>query len=246
MDPEKQRDLEKILKCLALSAEEGNGTHGERDTARKMAEKIMAKWGLEYADIYRHGKAEERQAIFVKVEVELRGNRKDKLEHFLAASVARAFDGDAIGSVRWSDGKPIVYICATKLEAEIIIFIFKSLRRTVSKMADMYAKSNPYSTRGDKDAYRLGLIKTLAQRLSDMYKRRNAAMDEECRALILVKKDDIQKFVASAFTDGRVKTKPLSVSGSREAFRAGLADGHKVNIASPGESKARERITASS
>lgn len=245
MDQEMQKDIDRVLKCLALSAEENNGTDGERESAKRMAEKIMAKWGLQYADIYRQGKSEVRETIYVKLVVELRGTRKDKLEHLLASFVAKAFDGDAIGSRRGEDGKPIVYICATKLEAEIIVFIFKHLRRSVSKMTDQYGKSNPYASRGDKDAYRLGLIRTLGKRLEDMYKQRNLTMNEECRALILVKKDDVAEFIKNAFGGGRmIKTKGIQVNGSHASYRSGLNDGHKINISSPGESKARERITA--
>lgn len=245
MDPQMLKDIETILKLLNLADEGKNDKANERDVAFRKAQKLMEKWGLQDADVYRHGKMTGAAPdIFVTIIVELRGVRKDKLEHLLAHYVAEAFDGQAIGG--YEDGKPCVRIYATKLEAEIIVFIFKRLRRSVSKMADLYMKNNPYLRRIEKDSYRLGLIRTLGARLKALYKAREEGMDSECRALIVVKKGDINKYIKKDLGGGSIRQTGVSIHGSKESYERGRADGHNVNIAGPGEAKAPPQRIAQS
>jgi hypothetical protein len=220
----KEEVISKIMKLMELGNEEKNNNPHERETAMRMAAKMMAEYSIDFADL-RSGKPKED--VFIELEVEGTSDVKVDFESRLAFYIAHAFDCEMINTYRhgpWS----IVFI-GTKHDLEIAVFFYKYLRRTLGAMARL---KYPKDTKSSRRNYCFGMVTVIGDRLDDLYKKREEFIPSDCRALVIVKKDGLQKFFHEKFPN-RVNGRKTSIKGDMGAYYNGKADGKTVNLSRP-------------
>jgi hypothetical protein len=211
--------IEKVLKLMEMAKDTSGTTDGEKANANKLAAKLMADYSLEFADIRVGAKPSFTYETF---ELDMNGDPVN-WAGTLANRIAQAFDVRVIQRT-WNNWQ-LVY-CGTKNDITLSVYFFTFLKRTVGKMSSKYTRA------ADRETFAFGMVKTIGDRMEDLYKARNASFDSNCSALMVVKTDGLEKYVKDAFPN-LSKSKSVRLNGSTEAHEAGRAAGHKVNISRP-------------
>ena len=216
----KQELVERVMKLLALGDADKNDNPHERENAQRLAAKLMAEYSLDFIDLKTHSKKED---LFARFDVPGAEGVKVNWEFSLAGSVAKVFDCNLVGS--HLKGWDLCFM-GTKSDLEIAVFFFKYLRRTVGRMAEV-----KYSKIQERNNYAFGMTITLKDRLDDLFKRRDEFIPSDCRDLMVLKKDDLQKFQKEQFP--RTHQTHFSIGKDAASYNRGREDGHRVNLSRP-------------
>jgi hypothetical protein len=221
MDDEKLAAMNKIMKLLELG-KDANGAYGpEQEAANTMAAKLMAKWAVDFTDL--RG-MDAKSNVFEKHKIDPLDCVYCDWEATLANAIGTAFDVRVINA-----RQPVWYLnfLGTKTDLEIAIFFYRHLRRTVCRKSE-----TEFKRKADQETYAFGMVRTIASRLTDLYKRRQEVMESDCRAMVIVKQDGLQDFVKDQFPVIR-QGRSTKLKGSSAAYAQGQADGHKVGLNRP-------------
>lgn len=221
MDEEKLAAMQKIMKLLELG-KEGNGAYTpEQEAANTMAAKLMAKYAIDFTELRA---SNSKGHVFEKMVIDPLDVVYCDWEACLANSIAKAFDVRMVNSKHpvWT-----INFMGVKSDLEIVIFFYRHLRRTVGRKSEI-----EFKRKADQETYAYGMVRTISQRLQDLYKKREEVMESDCRAMVLVKTDGLEKFVKDMFPS-LTTSKARTLKGSSEAYSRGLADGQKVGLNRP-------------
>jgi len=224
MDEKKQDMIQKILKLLELGDADKNSNPHERELAQKKAAQMMAEHSLSFADL-REGKP--KSDIYTRIDIDGSEETRVPWEGILANGVGKTFDCFVVscGGSR-SDSSPwqLAFLGA-KTDIEIAVFFFKYLRRTVGVMSERTVKGARA-----QDSYATGTVATILNRLDDLYKKKEEFIPADCKALIVVKKNDVRDFVKKEFPS-LVQIK--NNTRMDDNYHKGRADGHRINLSRP-------------
>ena len=219
MTEDQNRIIEKVLKLMELAKEETNSHSAERESAQKMAAKLMEQYSLDFADL-RTGKP--KNGIFQQFDLGMGEDVVDWLGS-LANGIAKAFD---VKIVQRSNPWTLMY-CGTKTDIDISIYFFRYLRRSVSMQS-----SRAFTKKADQKTFAFGMVKVIAERMKGLYEKRNELFSSDSRALMVVKQDGLDEFVHQQFPN-ITRGRSIKLGGSHEAHLAGKEAGRKVNISRP-------------
>jgi hypothetical protein len=220
MDAKQQAIIDRILKLMELAKDENGGFTAEKESAQKMAAKLMEQYSLDVADL-RNGKMKD--GYFHKFDMDM-GKEKVDWERRLASAIGKAFDVTVVNRDHptWT----LMY-CGGKTDIDISIFFFKFLRRTISVQSERSFKKAT-----DRRTFAFGMVEEIGRRMLELYEKRQEFATSDSRAVMVVKQDGLDKFVKEQFPNMTyAKTAPLR--GSHEAYAAGKVSGSKVNISRP-------------
>jgi len=222
MDAEKQSMIDKIMKLLELGKDASGAFSAEQAAANEMASRLMAKHALSFNDL----RGSKKGFSFDRQKVDPLDEIFCAWEASLAKAIAEAFDCSIVtNKSRYTPW--YLNFLGTKTDLEISIFFYRHLRRTVGRKAEI-----GFRLKRDREIYAFGMVNTISERLQDLYKRRNAVMDTESSALMVVKVDGLQGFVKNQFPSLK-KGRTRWLRGSMEAYQKGQADGSKVSLSRP-------------
>jgi hypothetical protein len=208
----------RIKKLLALS---GSPNEAEAILAMQKCQELMEKYDIRHIDV------DETTGKVRVVAEKIRGysNRHTMWESKLGATIAHSFDAQALilrGHHEWH----LVFVAA-KTDAEFILYLYKMLRRIISKNSKTYAdKRRVGSRKSIRHSYSIGMIMTIHDRLIKLYKE----LPDE-RALVVVKEGAIKEYIANEI--GKVEKGSDTEISDRDAFKQGLEDGEEVQITPP-------------
>jgi hypothetical protein len=245
MEDKKNAIIDKIMKLMELGNEEKNTNPHERESAMKMAAKLMADYSIDFIDLKSNKPADD---TFITLDVEGSSEEKVDYEASLANSIARAFDCRLVNTYEYKDFARIWKMCfiGSKHDIEIVVYFFKFLRRTLGTMSiknvtrESIKEADPYKAKRITEQYIkqarhnycYGMVNSIDERLQELYAKREEFIPADSRALMVVKKDDVEKFMKEKFPNLRY-SKAVSLKGDMGAFRQGKADGKKVNLSRP-------------
>ena len=219
----KEEIIAKIMKMLELSNEEKNNNPHERETAARMAAKMMADWCIDIADLR---SSKPKEDVFVTMDVEGSSEVKVDYEASLANAIAVAFDCKMINTYR--KGPWTIAFCGTKHDLEIAVFFFKYLRRTIFAMARLNFPKSINSRRN----YCYGMVETIGKRLQELYQKREEFIPSDCRALVVVKKEGLQRYFKEQFPNA-VQGRRTSLRGDLNAYYKGQEHGRGIQLSRP-------------
>jgi len=204
----------RLKKLLALSA---SPNEAEAALAMEKCSELMEKYGIRTIDV--DEETNETNIATAKVDGYTKKHRA--WESKLAAIIADAFDAEAIIQRR-TEGWNIMFIAGAS-ERDIIVDLYKRLRRIISQKAKIYARCHSGHTISLQKSYAFGMIDTIYARLCVIYKD-----TPDTRALVLVKKGAIDSKVQDMF--GKLKKNKAALPKDRQAFMQGLEDGKNVSL----------------
>lgn len=242
MDDKKEAIISKIMKLMELGNEEKNTNPHEREAASRMAAKLMADYSIDFIDL-KNNKIKDDP--FITITIDGSAEQRVDYEGSLAHNIAKAFDCKMINQTGYDHIWRLIFV-GSKHDLEIAIYFFKFLRRTLYAMSSMNVtreslkQSNPYLGRKitakyieeARRNYCFGLVQTISERLEELYKKKEEFIPADCRDLVVVRKDDLDKFLKSQFPNLR-HIRATSLKGDVGAYKKGLADGKNVNLSRP-------------
>jgi len=242
----KEEIIAKIMKLLALGSSEQNDNPHERETASRRAAKMMADWSIDFAELR---SSKPKEDTFVTYEVDGSEDRKVDFESALAGSIARAFDCKIINT--WSKTlNPnsfvhpwVIAFVGSKHDLEISVYFFKHIRRTMYAMAAKNVTIGTVKPRNGRRAtgtdvnmarrnYCFGMVESIAVRMEDLYMKREEFIPSDCKALVVVKKQGLEKYFNQQFPNS-VKGRRTVLRGDLGAYTLGIVDGKRVNLSRP-------------
>jgi len=142
-------------------------------------------------------------------------------ESTLAAAIAEPLDAKAVIN-RTADGWCVMFI-ASVTESELILDLYKRLRRIISKKGKLYAASRKGNSIELIKSYTYGITETVYQRLLTLYRD---CPDE--RALVVVKKDAIQNKFDNMYSG--IPEQENEGGSNKQAYLQGRKDGETIGL----------------
>ena len=237
----KENIISKIMKLIELGNSENNNNPHEREAASKKAAKLMAEYSISFLDLKVGKNGEEN---FTTITINGSSTKFVDYEGVLADIIAKTFDCTTINRNCTVDGWHMFFI-GDKHDLEIVIYFFKFLRRTLSAMSyrsvtkETLIKSNPWNSpisdsflRESRRNYCMGIVDTISVRLKDLYTKREEFIPSNCKSLMVIKKDGLEKYIKDKYPN--LRTQPLKAfTGDRDAYHKGKKDGNKINLSQP-------------
>jgi hypothetical protein len=237
----KEEIIGKIMKLMELGNEEKNSNPHEREAATRMAAKLMAEYCVDFAELR---SAKPSEDSFATMEVDGSEDHKVDFESSLAGAIARAFDCKVLNLIHFGPWK--ISFVGSKHDLDIAVYFFKHVRRTMYVMArnnvteatirpSTYSRSGMASTADVKNArrnYCFGMVQTISQRLLDLYMRREEFIPADSKALMVIKKDGLDKFFHDKYPHTR-SGRSISLKGDLRSYERGKEDGRRVNLSRP-------------
>jgi hypothetical protein len=227
---EREEIIEKIRKLLRLS--ESPNEH-EAALAATKARELLSSYNLSLADL-------SIEDILQKLGiVEIPTSTYFKIEEWvqaLAFHIARIFDCRVLGWGSLSEIGRIVFV-GTPSDAEVAIYTFEFLRRSVDEMAKDAIRTLREERKGiDEATYRQTYLIGAVQRIREEMVLRSLVFKKkeqnECTAVVLHKKENLDKYLNEKYP--HIETSETTLFDlDRESFYRGYAQakGLQVNIA---------------
>lgn len=220
MEDKKTQIINLIMKLLELGSEK-NPNENERNSASAKAAQLMADYAIDCMEL--------RKKVLTDntIEEHIRGlsARYNGWESDLASYISNCFDSKII--LRRTSEEWIMIFIGNKGDVEIATFFFKYLRRSVGRSSETYHKNKK-----EQNTFAYGMTVKIGHRLKELYKQREEFIPSDCKALVVVKKDNVANYIKKNFP--RLgSTTAAKVSGSREAYLQGQIAGEKINLSRP-------------
>ena len=204
----------KLQKLMALST---SSNEHEAQSAMRKVEQLMKEHNIREIDV----NVEDNTADVTSGEVDGMTSRHRNWESRLASAIAFAFDGEVV-IYKLPETWKLIFVAA-KTENEIIINLYKKLRRIISIMANKYAKETEGNTVRLRNSYCNGMITTVSGRLNKIYKEVVSTT-----ALVVVKKEAIDQKMFDMF--GTIRKHKAKVTADKDAYQQGKRDGSTVGL----------------
>lgn len=211
---------ERIRKLLALGG--NNPNENEAKNALNKAAALAAEHGMSIEGI----DAETGEVSNVeKTTLTVSHSRNKNWESQLIATISLCFDLEIVYTTYLNDAKWFTF--GTKSDLEIGLWYFKYCRMHILRSA-----KQKYDRKRDQVAYGLGAARSLHTRLYGMfYEERQKQENDNTRALIVVKKEEVKKEKNREFPKTRkMQTRANVGNQNAGAYRQGESDGQKMPL----------------
>jgi hypothetical protein len=214
----------KLKKLLALAA---SPNEAEAALAMEKCRELMEKYEIRSIDIDEETNKLNVSTILVKGYTKRHRNWESKL----GAAIAETFDAVALWVQDEHEWKMI--FIAAKTDAEFVVYLYRTLRRSISKMSKEFAANTPGNKKSLKHNYCLGMAATVYERLLKVYKA-----IPDTKALVPVKKEaideELSKFNIRESSNARIS--------DNAAFMQGVEDGKRLPIHRPLRNTGRSQM----
>lgn len=211
---------EKVRKLLALGG--NNPNENEAKNALNKAAALAAEHGMSIEGIdVETGEVSDVE----KATLTVSHSRNKVWESMLISSISLCFDLEVVyvpsgKTARW-------FTFGTKSDLDMGLWYFKYCRMHILRSA-----KQKYDKKRDQVAYGMGATRSLHTRLYEMfYEERKKQESDNTKALVIVKKEEVQKEKNKDFP----KTKSMNVRSNVNnnnigAYRQGASDGQKMPL----------------
>lgn len=201
-----EKIMERIKKLLEITTANG-ATENEATTAALKAQKLMAEYDIELADI------EDRDATPEIVKLQTDCGEGNKWKYRLHNIIAQNFRCKS-----YFVGKRYAIFYGFKQDAEIASQVFNFLYKTGNRLGDK-AYNEYYAEHGSAPGVRNGYLAGFCQGI-------NEVLGKQCRALMIV----TPKEVTDGFTEMAMNWGVITdtLRGTKAMYDRGVADGRAV------------------
>lgn len=233
MDTKKLDSIKATIAKLITLANDKGATKGEAETAMERATALMTKYQLDQAEVLSQ-KIEKSETLDVLQEEAdcYYFEQSFNWEYSLGWSIGNIFDCKAIRSRNGFAATNDKFFPAYKMifigmpdDIALVLYFFDYCQNEIGRETELFTK---LKRKGNDFA--LGMTTRVIERLTEMYKKAAEQTQETCKALIVVKKDAIDKHVAKEFPHLR-KDKATKIKDT-SAYMQGVAAGNRVSLSS--------------
>jgi len=222
-----------IGKLMNLAMDPRTPEH-EADTARQKAALLMAKHQIDMASV---STIDSMSSDMLEVRTETYyydSKSVMRWEGYLAANMGHLFDCRCMLTYNYEIEGNDVSFMGHKKDVELVLYFFNYLQ---GKIASMIKGS--YKSKKSQNSYARGMVHNVNERLVEMHKEVEQHLPSDCKDLMVVKGEEVNKFADSIF-DPRHTSRARKQGVDWKTFDKGVKDGAKIRLAS-GLSGAAER-----
>lgn len=226
--------MRRVQKLLAI-ANDGRGSPEEAAAAAGMAERIMAKYQIEHADLVKKDLAtgSNMETVNVVVTAKTNGTKVKAVPAWadmLAYAVSMLHDVGAAKAFTL-EGEMCVRYYGYSADVKVAAWTLGYLVHTVNQLCATF-RSNPVYQIGGRTAmnsYRMGVVSSIIRMLQERTAAKRQEATSTGTSLMVLKRDAIAEHFGSRVVTGRkIKTRD---STDPMAFLMGRNDGRSVQIA---------------
>lgn len=232
LDPKrKQEIIEKIRACFARADVKRSGWEAEAETSMRMAKRLMADYNLSQAEVELGDMDKDNNAVSPDIVEEGGLDHYKNLENYeimLTHVCEYLFNVKPIIKNGWNKhtGKTGRYLVFIGFATDVALAkeVYSILRADVNAL---HAALGVGCSAADKYQYRMGVATTLAHRAKEMAAGLSPEQEEKCRALVVVKDQQIDKWMQKEYPNLRSTRARTRYS---DAYMQGRKDGQKVSM----------------
>lgn len=198
--------IRKIEKLLAVA--EGKANENESIAAAAMAQKLMAKYNVDIADL-------NKEAPKQNINEEVFEGGRGKWRYTLAEIIARNFRC----KMYILGGKNIVFV-GYDIDSKIAMQTFKSLYKmgmTFAGRCYEEQRKAGKNTKGVLNTYYLGYLKGIKE-----------VLDKQCQALMIVTPKEVEEKFKKIISGCKYKNCEMKYQGKNEIYQRGRRDGRSA------------------
>lgn len=209
--------LEKIKKCLRLSK---SNFENEAATALRIAQKLMAKYGLEMAEIDLDETGHLKPENITEETLDPRQLWPwEKVLIVVISNILPVATGFHSG---YAGGRKAIAFIGTKADVAIAMEVHKILRQEILRL------SRDEASELDKRSFRTGCTHILLDRSKMLKAETPKASEKTGKDLMVVKKNDIDAYVAGNYRPQMIKSRGSACNN--DAYARGMAAGSDMNL----------------
>lgn len=233
MDTKKLESIKATIAKLITLANDKGATQGESETAMERATALMAKYQLDQAEVLSQKIKKGENLDVIQEEAECYYFESSyNWEYSLGWSIGHIFDcktiqsrnGFAVVNDKYFPSFKMIFIGLPD-DVALALYFFDYCQNEIGRETELFTQQK----RKGND-FALGMSARIIERLTEMYKKVAEQTHETCTALIVVKKDAIDKYVKEEFPSLR-KGKPIKIK-DYTAYMQGVAAGERVTLSS--------------
>ena len=217
-------DREKIvgwIQKLMAKAIDPASSPAETNSLQEKVAQLMAKYKISEMEAVTPEEIQDHEMIREDVPFAQTGNMNWGFA--LAWGIAPTFDCEAIKS---GSTKKMMFFGFPD-DVETVVFFFRFFQLQIIHWAD----NSGFRTVKDKNSYAHGMVRKLNWRVGQVYKKAKDIIPSDCRDLIIVKEQAVERFRKREI--GGVRTSKPFNNFNEKAYRKGYVDGDKVDIINP-------------
>jgi len=230
-----RKDIADTIRKLLRKAE-STGYEGEAEVFRKKAEEMMQRHALTRAEL--------EQAQFTVRYFEPSYSQAPGWYKSLVANVG-TFLGVFTGYDSGETGEPCVFILGGReQDIEMLEYTTEAITNQIQQLTEEY-KQDPSVGRKEANAYRLGVVQRVGERLQEMV--RNVSGEQEERGLVLVEENEKkhERGRRAAEQEGhRFRKGQGAKYQSEKARKEGVRDGDRVDVNKGAPSSEDRRLSS--
>ncbi len=228
---DKNRAFKIILDLMNKSVENG-ATEEEAASSMKKATELMVKHNIDIASMDKN--RDKKSGNIEEVKFKTMYKERD-WELFLGKACGEVFDCKMLLTNHWNttsnfNHKEIhcINFIGHKSDLVMVGYFFKYLRNYAIHQACFYSKRKK-----EQNAFCSAFRLTVEKRLIELYKRIEEALDSSTMALVVKKKDAVNKFFKDKYPNIEYTNVKQSMGGSLSARTAGSKSGKAVPLGRP-------------
>ena len=218
--------LERYRKMLALASDDPKSP--ESQTAFKMAGEFAAKHGLSEADLDVEGHLTDDMIEEVKLDIWDRNTMY--WDSQLALAICEAFDCAVCRTANTNN--PNAYkaykILGGKTDVSLATWYWKFLKIRIARQAEV-----EYHLVRDQKECAMGIVYAVGIRLKEMYEAKEEMMTPDTKALVVVKKADLEKAKKEHWPRLSGGVSFQNNQATPGAFRKGMKIGENMGLSQP-------------
>lgn len=235
MDTSKIESIKATIAKLITLANDSGAHAGEAETAMERATSLMKKYNLDQAQVMMQKVKEGDSLSAVEEKATCYYNERSyDWEHVLAWGMSPIFDCKSIrlNTPRIIDGKLNQFYSMSFIgmpdDIALCLYFYDYCQNEVGLAMEKFT-----SKIREGNDFALGMVHRIIERLNEMYKKvkEQTSTDENCTALIVVKKDAITDFVKDKYptlTTRNQSTRRVDAN----AYAQGRAAGERIILSS--------------
>lgn len=222
MDNQKKDEiLGKIKKLMMLGMKHEDTPEGK--SALDKANALMKKYDIRFVDVEDDGTIQDKNIVRENVPW---NKHRNGFEAHLANCIAENLDCRYVTLSKGKQGSQHCFV-GTNTDTDLACWLFKFTRLQCYRLSEKQSYTGK-----DLRTYFFGMYHTLSVKVESTFGKIESEKksDVECTALIVVKKDAVNKKTTEIFPNLKNSRKAAPLKGSMEAFLKGNADGKKVSV----------------
>jgi hypothetical protein len=223
-------DREKVvgwIQKLMSKAMDPAVTPQEANALQEKVAQLMAKYKIDEMEATTVEEIDDHD--MAREEVKFYQKGRMNWGFMLAWGIAPVFECQAVRKHK----SQIMMFFGFPQDVEIVVYFFRFFQLEIIALTE----KSGYRTVKDRNSYSNGMAKRLIQRINDTYKRAKEIIPSDCRELMVVKEQAVERYVKLEI--GPVSNSRINTNWNGSAYAQGFRDGDRVNIVNPNLDKIR-------